>query len=127
FNLLQGNPQSVLDGPQKIVLTPTTAKKYFGEESPIGKALTLDGGERIYEVTGIVEEAPQNSQIQFDMLISFSSLKASQQEEWRMANYHTYLLLNEPGQLPGLQAQILEYMEEVGRSEMGFAEGSSDY
>src|SRR5690606_39996191 len=88
---------------------PISAKKYFGEESPIGKALTLDGGERIYEVTGIVEEAPQNSQIQFDMLISFSSLKASQQEEWRMANYHTYLLLYESKQLSGLQDQILDY------------------
>ena len=127
FNLLQGDPMSVLEGPQKIVLTPTTAKKYFGEESPIGKTLTLDGGEQLYEVTGIVEEAPKNSQIQFDMLISFSSLKASQQEEWRMAKYHTYLLLYESEQLSGLQELILDYMEGLGRSEMGFAEGSSDY
>jgi putative ABC transport system permease protein len=127
FHLLQGNPVSALADPQKVVLTPATAQKYFGEENPVGKTVTLDGGERIYEITGIVEEAPQNSQIQYDMLISFSSLKAAQQEEWRMANYHTYLLLNDSGQLPGLQEQILNYMEEVGRSEMGFAEGSSDH
>lgn len=127
FPLLMGNGATALDAPRKIVLTPKTAKKYFGAEDPIGKTLRLDGGNEEYEVTGIVEEAPLNSQIQYDILVSFTSLGASKNEQWKSANYHTYLLLTDANQLPTLEQQIADYMQEVNQTEMGITGGSADY
>ncbi|WP_257666725.1 ABC transporter permease [Parapedobacter tibetensis] len=127
FSLLMGSSTTALDAPRKVVLTPKAAEKYFGTEDPIGKTLRLDGSDLEYEVTGIAEEAPLNSQIQYDILLSFTSLGASKNEQWKSANYHTYLLLNDANQLPILEKQIADYMKEVNHTEMGITEGSSDY
>src|SRR5690606_13155 len=127
FPLLNGNDTTVLDAPRNVVLTPATAAKYFGDESPLGKTLQIDGGNEEYVVTGIAEPAPLNSQIQYDLLVSFSSLDASKNELWNEANYHTYLLLNDADQLPLLERQVADYMKEVNHREMGMATESADY
>lgn len=127
FELTQGNPQTALQEPYSIVLTPDLAEKYFGGDNPVGKTLKLDGGEQNYTVTGIALDPPVNSQLQYDMLISFNSLQASQNEEWRTANYHTYLLLHPGADLESLESQIHTYMESVNAEEMGISSGSTDY
>src|SRR5690606_13989789 len=127
FPVIQGNAATALNAPQKAVLSRTAAKKYFGSENPIGKTLTLDGEKQVYEVTAIVEDAPLNSQIQYDMLVSFTSLPAADTETWKNANYVTYLLLNNGNVQSDLANQIADYMKKVGREEMGIAENSSDF
>src|SRR5688572_17328561 len=77
-----------------LVLTQSTAKKYFGNENPIGKTLKV-GGTKNFLVTGICKDAPDNSQIQFDFVGSFTTLSASTEEKYDEANYLTYLLLAE--------------------------------
>ncbi len=125
FPLLQGNPGTVLDAPQKVVLSETTAGKYFGDTDPIGKILRLDGGERTYEITGVAADAPLNSQIQYDVIISFTSLNAAKTEIWSSANYITYLLLRDAGQIDGLGAAVSDYMKRVNQDEMSTPE--NDY
>lgn len=127
FDLIQGNQETVLQEPYTIVLTPECAQKYFGSGNPVGKTLTLDGGEQVYTVTGIAQAPPVNSQIQYDILISFSSTRASQTEDWRTANYHTYLLLNNASDSKALESQIHAYMESVNVDEMGITAGGTDY
>jgi putative ABC transport system permease protein len=124
FNVLRGNAATVLESPYKIVLTKSSAKKYFGNEDPIGKTLRINDT-RDYEVTGIVADVPLNSQIQFDMVVSFTSLTVSKNEEWFSANYVTYLLLHDANQLTGLQQQVKQYMQSVTKNEL-HSEGS-DY
>jgi len=70
FPLLKGDEHSVLKEQFSIVLTEETAKKYFGEEEPVGKVLTVENQWEM-TVTGVVKNAPQNSSIQFDGLIRF--------------------------------------------------------
>ncbi len=113
FRLLKGNPQTALAGPNQLVLSESTARKYFGAEDPVGKVLRVDArrGETDYTVTGVVEDAPLNSQIKYDVLASFSTLDASKKEEWWSANYATYLLLRTPEALAGLQAKVPGYMK----------------
>lgn len=127
FPLLEGNPETALSDPYSVVLTPETARKYFGTANPVGESLTLDGGDQTYHITGIVEPPPVNSQIQYDLLISFNSLSASRSEGWRPANYQTYLLLYDGSALESLQAQILDYVNEMNQVEMGIAESSTDF
>ncbi len=111
LHFLQGNPQKALDGPRKVVLTASTAKKYFGYESPLNKTLLIGTNATPYEITGVVEDYPSNSQIKFDFLASFSSLGANQEESYWDANYTTYLLLKNDFSLPPLQTKITAFMK----------------
>ena len=76
FPLLKGNPKTVLNDYHSIVLTRSSADKYFGDEDPMGKMLTLTFGQTSndYRVTGIAEDVPLNSSIRFDICIPFTDL-----------------------------------------------------
>jgi putative ABC transport system permease protein len=104
FPLLKGDRNRVLDAPEKMVITEAAARKYFGNEDPIGKV--VQAGTKNLVITGIAAEVPHNSQIQFDFVCSFSSLNAAKTEKYNEANYITYLLLQKADQLPSLQAKI---------------------
>ena len=117
FPLLQGNMQSVLNGPNQVIITPKISAKYFGTTSPIGKTLRT-GDTKEYTITGIVAEAPENSQIKYDFIASFSSLEASKTEEWWTANYVTFLLLRQKNDLKALQAQLNSYMRGVSKTQL---------
>jgi putative ABC transport system permease protein len=77
FPLIKGNAASVLDDPGAVVLTAEVARKYFGNDDPIGKTVTLQLGETQHDffVSGIIQEAPVNSSLQYDMLLSTEMLK----------------------------------------------------
>jgi putative ABC transport system permease protein len=117
FPLLSGDPATVLDAPKKLVVTRSMARKYFGTEDPLGKTIKV-GGTKDFVVTGVCEDAPENSQIRFDFVGSFTSLDASQDEKWSEANYVTYLLLHNPEQLAPLATKIDAYARQVGKEEM---------
>lgn len=79
FQLLQGNPNQVLNGKNNIVLSESYARKYFGDESPLGKALLFTFGQNQQEfiVRGIVEDAPANSTIQYNIIMNIANLPLS--------------------------------------------------
>jgi putative ABC transport system permease protein len=100
-----------------MVLTQSTAKKYFGNENPIGKTLKV-GGTKNFLVTGICKDAPQNSQIQFDFVGSFTTLSASKEEKYDEANYLTYLLLAKNASIEKLQPKVTAFAAKAGKEEM---------
>jgi len=116
FPMIEGTMTNALDGPGKIVLTRTMAKKYFGNDDPLGKSLTIDSNQN-YTITGIVEDVPDNSQIKFDFLASFVNLDVSKTEEWFAANYFTFLLLEKGTDIADLDNKINGYMKEVSLKE----------
>jgi putative ABC transport system permease protein len=71
IKLLSGDKKSALSKPQTIVLTESTAKKYFGNENPIDKVLKTDFGD--ITVTGVCEDVPANSHMEFDFIGSLRS------------------------------------------------------
>ncbi len=102
FPLIEGNAATVLDGPNKVVITKSMAKKYFGDHDALGKTLRV-GGTRNYIVSGICEDAPDNSQIKFDFVASFVSLPVATSPSWWIEVYYTYFLTR-----PGTDAKTLE-------------------
>jgi putative ABC transport system permease protein len=110
YKLIEGNASSVLDKSEKIVLTRSMAKKYFGDESSINKIITAFGKE--LTVSGVCEDAPQNSQIKFDFVTQFLNLSNGvKTEKWWEANWITYLLVRDKKDIPQLQQQIVAYMK----------------
>jgi len=111
YEMLEGNAATALNGPGKVVLTESMAKKYFGEERAMGKIL-LTGNEKVsYEVTGVMRDYPPNSQLRFDFLASFSSMGASQEKTYFNANYTTYLLLKDEHSIFSLQEKLHPFMK----------------
>jgi putative ABC transport system permease protein len=92
FPLIAGDPATALTEPNTIVISRRIAKKYFGEEDAIGKNLEINGN-RVYMITGVAEDVPNNTTIAFDFIASFSSLAMAQELSWWSANYETYVLL----------------------------------
>jgi len=70
FRLLKGNADKLFKNRSDMVITPAVAKKYFGDEDPIGKIVTLDSeGERTYSVVGVIEAPPSNSSFDFQIIV----------------------------------------------------------
>jgi putative ABC transport system permease protein len=93
--LKEGVDSLVLKDPFKIVISESFAKKYFGNESPLGKMLRHNG-DRDYEVSGVFEDLPVNTHMQFDALMSFESFKRIRNDEitsWDWDGFFTYLEL----------------------------------
>lgn len=103
WKLLKGNPKTALSAPFSIVLTESTAKKYFGNEDPIGKALkgSESAGRSMageYQVTGVMEDVPANSHFRFNALLSMSTFRRSNPDvfpAWGYVDFYTYFLVND--------------------------------
>lgn len=106
FELISGNKQKALTEPYAVILTENTAKKYFGNEDPVGKTLTVNNS-REYSVTGVLKNIPSNSILHFDFLGSFNSLAVSREKPfWWSANYQTFFVLHKNASLTELDRKL---------------------
>jgi len=122
FKLLNGDAATVLNSPDKIVITKTTAEKYFDREDPVGKILKV--GDKSFIVSAVAADCPSDSQLQFDFVVPFNVLNAAKQpEQWWTANYITYLLLKNKEAIAPLAKQITSYMETVDKGELKMTAG----
>ncbi len=76
FPLLSGVPEKVLDDPNGVVISQSLASKYFQQDNPIGKPITISDGFNQLElmVTGVMEDVPANSSLKFEYVLSFEKL-----------------------------------------------------
>jgi putative ABC transport system permease protein len=101
YRLLRGNATTALNEPYTIVLTESTAKKYFGDADPIGQSLTIfmndtAGNGASYKITGIAADPVQNAHFNFNLIASLKSVEVSNPNTWRDMRFYTYVLLK-PG------------------------------
>jgi len=97
FTFIKGSPETALEENYSVVLTEKMAKKYFGNEDPIGKTLNLDNELDIL-VTGVIEDVPSQSSLQFDCIAPYLLRFApdfKEPEHWGGNPLETYVLLNE--------------------------------
>ena len=111
FKLISGSKGSVLSNPHSAVISKSNAKKFFGDEDPIGNIINVDG-EYDFEITGVIEDSPFNSHFEYDFLISFENLERMYGERasqsWGGFNYFAYILVKERVDLEGLGKKIKE-------------------
>ena len=120
FPFIDGVPDEALKKPNSIVLTSTLAKKYFGTANPMGKTMNLGGqAGRPIMVTGIVEDVPANSHLQFDAILSFQTYLGSDfaDNSWVWPEFYTYVLLQPDTDVSALEAKFPalaeRYMAEI--------------
>jgi len=94
FKLLKGDPESVLKETRSMVMTESLARKYFGNEDPVGKMIKLETDTSLFTVTGLMEDVPGNSHIHFDAVGSLHTYARPEQEFWVSHNFYTYILTN---------------------------------
>lgn len=114
FPLIKGNEATALKKPASVILTEKTALKYFGTTDALGKLLQfatiIPSGkiEFACEVTGIAKDLPENSYIQFEMLMSINTNPrvAKSNEQWFWTTFETFVLLDEHSTPEVLQAKL---------------------
>lgn len=119
FELIRGDESTALEGVNKIVVSERAAKKYFGDNNPIGKQLewsTWDGI-RLLEVTGVMANLPDNSHIKFDICVSLDTYHSltnnSSATSWTWYDFNTYVLLNEGASPSDFNDKFKSYLSEV--------------
>jgi putative ABC transport system permease protein len=121
FRLIQGNSKSVLEKPNSIVLTETSAKRLFGNVDPVGKTVSrFDGDTIIFKVTGILKDIPKTSHLQFDGVFSFSTTATPElMNNWGGNWLITYFELAPNTNISSLEkkfpAILKKYISEEGR------------
>jgi putative ABC transport system permease protein len=95
FKLTEGDKTQALSNPNTILLTRSAVKKYFGNENPMGKSVTLLNNQN-FMVTGVLEDLPGNSHLQFDLIASSLSLPERERVDWgSFNNVYTYVMAKE--------------------------------
>ncbi len=102
--LLKGDKKNLLNHPNYLVLSETTAKQLYGEKDPIGELVKV--GDESFLVTGIYADIPENSHFHFNILLSMSSLKASLSPIWLDNNYYTYIQLHADANPKKLEQEV---------------------
>lgn len=88
-----GDPKTALSSPNSVVITEEMAEKYFGDEHPLGKIITVKNKDD-YTVTGVVKRLPKNSHFHFDILTTFKNYYHPEYDDSKLGSVHTYLLLH---------------------------------
>jgi putative ABC transport system permease protein len=115
FNLLKGDPVTSLENPLEMVVSESVARKYFGDENPVGKSLRFNGAVEIM-ITGIFEDIPKNSHLKPEFVVSWATFVQFQGEDvntaWQWDAFFNYILLNPATDYKAFEAKIPAYIEE---------------
>jgi putative ABC transport system permease protein len=122
YKMTVGDPKTALNDPFSIILTESTAKKYFGNENPIGQSLVImlhdSTGKGVpYRITGIMPDAPKNAHFTFNFLVSFETLIAHNRAElatddaWGNNSYYTYILLKKGVDYKAFEAKLPQFYD----------------
>ncbi len=120
---LKGNPKTALLEPNTIVISEAVAKKYFGDEDPIGKVLEFKDFNSSYKITGVMRAMPVNSHFHFDLFASMASFPQSREFSWMTSEYYTYLVLPKGYDYKKLESKLPADVEKYMGSQLQKAMG----
>ncbi len=108
FDLVSGNPDYALAKPNSVVISVSLAKKYFGNENPLGREIfvigDLDQTETLHHVTGVMADLPRNTHLPVDILFSFRD--ESERTGWA----YTYIMLGKDANIADVQSAMPEFI-----------------
>lgn len=121
FRLISGDQKTALREPYSIILSQQMAKRYFGDEDPVGQQLIIylqdpEGKGKAYTVTGIIEDCPANSHFKYQALVSFATFEVNNPTDprgydWYNNGYYTYVLMREGSSPAALESKFPQLVE----------------
>jgi len=107
FNFLSGDPGTALEAPRSVVIDVSVARKYFGDESPLGKVISVNNAHEM-TVTGVIERVPRNSHLQYRAVVSFEFLKelGRWSDHWGNNSITTFVRLGEGASIPEVNGKM---------------------
>ncbi len=114
FDFLHGSPSTALSQIGGVVLTESTARKYFGSENPMGKPLMVNDEFELF-VSGVVTDVPETTHFHFDILVSYVTLKLQETGayyEWADFGHFNYVLLNENARSEQMERRINDWVRD---------------
>jgi len=120
WDLIAGDTSTILKDPYTAVITESTARKYFGDEDPIGKVMEWEG-EYSFNVTGVCKDVPENSHLKFSMVFSAETLHeltdGDSRTAWGWYDFNTYIQLEEDADPLVFQQKFAEWLAENRKEE----------
>lgn len=117
--IIKGDPKTALERPNTVVLSESTAKKFFGNENPIGKKVMISNVYLDYpcEVTGVMKDLPHNTHLEIDVALSMRTI----QEKFKYNNnalfnmremFYTYIQIEKNSDVKALEQKLDKFIEE---------------
>jgi len=110
--ILAGDVEKGLDEPNEAVISEKLALKYFGKQDAIGEVLNVDNAE--YKITAIIEDSPINTDLPFDLLLSYITIKKQKDEQgWNStwSDDNCYFLLRKGSAISEIERRIPAFVE----------------
>ncbi|MCB0649126.1 MAG: ABC transporter permease [Saprospiraceae bacterium] len=126
IDMVYGDHQS-LNAPKSVIISKSIAEKYFGSSNPIGKPIFLNGNEDMRTISGVMEDFPSTSHMDYRFFLTLKGVEfgAGEQTRWIQSNYYTYVVLKPNTNLPAfndkLGAIILGKYLKPALRDVGFA------
>jgi putative ABC transport system permease protein len=121
FPLLQGDPRTALTEPYSIVLSQSTAKKYFADANPMGQTLLMNDAGKPVNVTGVMKDMPENTLLKADLFLSKSTSRredSSEDQRWGNFGMYSYLLLKPNTNPKALEKKFPAFLEKRDGKQM---------
>ena len=109
--VLRGDLKNLLNAPQKVVLSESTAKKLFGNENPIDKQIRIGSDTLRFTITGVMADIPLNSHFEANALTSFLTNPRSKEPNWLNNSFSTYFLLKPNSSYKSVDAKYPELLQ----------------
>jgi len=110
MDFVYGTAKEQLETPNTVVISQSTAEKFFGKMNPIGKIISIDNKKKV-EVTGVYEDFPSNSSLDGNMIASFRSVGFYKEPSWGNASFETYFLLNKNANVAAVTQKMQELVD----------------
>lgn len=111
FPIIAGDPATALIEPNSVVIPADVARKYFGDEDPLGKTLLMGTEKAPHVVTGVLAPLPDNSHMHFNMLRAMSTMEYSRSQSWFNNSFFTYLLLHKGASAEAVDTKLAGLVE----------------
>ncbi|MGZ3777715.1 MAG: ABC transporter permease, partial [Mucilaginibacter sp.] len=105
FPLVEGNAEHALEDVNSVVLTKHLAEKIFGNTDPLNQTVKMDG-KQVYKLTGVMQDLPNNTEFNFEYLVSIPAAGAYNDNSWSNSSYYTYVQLQPNAEINQVNQKI---------------------
>nr|WP_294947989.1 ABC transporter permease [uncultured Mucilaginibacter sp.] len=115
--MINGDAKTALAEPNSVVITESTAKRYFDKTDVVGKMIVINDNQN-FKITGVIKDVPQNSHFNFDFFLSMATWADSQSNAWLRNDYSTYVLLKDAKDAKKLTESLDPFLLKVSGDQM---------